>query len=154
MRHPDGSGRAVEHKPALRNRTPVALGGCTFSPQTALMATNLSDGEPAMANASKKNMGSGAQGKGDGTGAMTELPDGVLEENMVLSNRDKSLHSDERGLDSRMVQTEQYHDHAAARRNFDEGQPGAGEDGANTTGLSGPMTNTSGEESSLKSRGE
>jgi hypothetical protein len=31
-----------------------------------------------MANESKKNMGSGAQGKGDGTGALTELPDGVL----------------------------------------------------------------------------
>ena len=65
-------------------------------------------------------MGPGTQGKGDGTGAMSELPEGVLEENMVLSNRDKSRHSDERGLDSRTVQTEQYHDHAANRRNFDE----------------------------------
>src|SRR3954468_7900570 len=43
-----------------------------------------------MANASKKHMGSGMQGKGDGTGALTELPEGILEENMVLSNRDKS----------------------------------------------------------------
>ena len=52
-----------------------------------------------MANASKKHMGSGTQGKGDGTGALTELPEGILEENMDLSNRDKSQHSDERGLD-------------------------------------------------------
>jgi hypothetical protein len=59
-----------------------------------------------MANASKKHMGSGTQGKGDGTGALTELPEGILEENMVLSNRDKSQHNDERGLDSRAVQTE------------------------------------------------
>jgi hypothetical protein len=77
-----------------------------------------------MANASKKTAGTGAQGKGAGTGAMTELPEGVLEENMVLSNRDKSRHSDERGLDSRQVQTEQYRDHAANRRDFDaDGEP-------------------------------
>jgi hypothetical protein len=73
-----------------------------------------------MANASKKSMGSAAQGKGDGSGAMTELPEGVLQDNMVLSNRDKSRHSDERGLDSRQVQTEQYRDHVGARRDFDE----------------------------------
>ena len=73
-----------------------------------------------MANASKTHMGPGTQGKGDGTGAMSELPEGVLEENMVLSNRDKSRHSDERGLDSRAIQTEQYHDHAGNRRNFDD----------------------------------
>src|ERR671927_698629 len=100
-----------------------------------------------MANASKTHMGPATQGKGSGTGAMTELPDGVLEENMVLSNRDKSLHSDERGLDSKAVQTEQYHDHAANRRNFDE-QPNPGE--ANTSGVSAPMTTTSGADSSLE----
>jgi hypothetical protein len=89
-----------------------------------------------MANASKKTAGTGSQGKGDGTGAMTELPEGVLAEilaeNMVLSNRDKSRHSDERGLDSRQVQTEQYRDHAANRRDFDDAgdprQPEAQED--------------------------
>ncbi|AWN43262.1 hypothetical protein U8607_15120 [Methylobacterium durans] len=73
-----------------------------------------------MAKADRHNMGPGAQGKGSGTGAMTELPEGVLPENSVLSNRDKSRHSDERGLDGRHVQTEQYHDHAGARRNFDD----------------------------------
>ena len=72
-----------------------------------------------MANASKR-MGPGAQGKRSGTGAFTELPEGVLEENMVLSNRDKSRHGDERGLDSATVQTEQYHDHARNHRNFDK----------------------------------
>lgn len=104
-----------------------------------------------MANASNKNMGSGTQGKGDGTGAMTELPEGVLEDNMVLSNRDKSRHSDERGLDSRQVQTEQYRDHVGARRNFDEqGQPPeTGETDGNSSGLSGPMTDGSGEDGSL-----
>jgi hypothetical protein len=70
-----------------------------------------------MANASK-HMGPGAQGKRSGSGALTELPEGVLEENMVLSNRDKSRHSDQRGLDSATVQTEQYHDHARNHRNF------------------------------------
>jgi hypothetical protein len=38
---------------------------------------------------------------------------------MVLSNRDKSRHSDERGLDSATVQTEQYHDHAGNQRKFE-----------------------------------
>ena len=102
-----------------------------------------------MAKADKHTMGPGTQGKGDGTGAMTELPDGVLPENRVLSNRDKSRHSDERGLDSKTVQTEQYHDHAGNRRNFDQ-QPGLG--GANTSGVTRPMTDTSGADSSLKAQ--
>jgi len=76
-----------------------------------------------VANASK-HMGPGAQGKRSGTGAMTELPEGMLEENMVLSNRDKSRHSDERGLDSATVQTEQYHDHARNHRNFESSDTG------------------------------
>jgi hypothetical protein len=62
-----------------------------------------------MSNASKKHMGAGAQGKGDGTGALTnERP---LPENMVLSNRDKKQHSDDRGQDLKWVQTEQRRDH-------------------------------------------
>jgi hypothetical protein len=64
-------------------------------------------------------MGPGAQGKRSGTGALTELPEGMLEENMVLSNRDKSRHTDQRGLDSATVQTEQYHDHVGNQRKFD-----------------------------------
>lgn len=63
-----------------------------------------------------KHMGKGSHGKGDGSGAMTELPDDILPENMVLSNRDKAQHSNERGLDSKFIQTEQYQDHAANRR--------------------------------------
>jgi len=50
---------------------------------------------------------------------MTVLAEGVLAENMVLSNRDKATHSGERGLDSRHVQTEQFHDHVGARRDFE-----------------------------------
>ncbi|MEH3148459.1 MAG: hypothetical protein PGN34_24755 [Methylobacterium frigidaeris] len=99
-----------------------------------------------MANASKNNMGPGAQGKRSGTGAMTELPEGILPENMVLSNRDKAQHSQERGLDSRNIQTEQYQDHAGNRRNFDE----QARRDANTSGLGGPMTDVSGDDGSLK----
>jgi hypothetical protein len=105
-----------------------------------------------VANASKTHMGPATQGKGSGTGAMTELPEGILEENMVLSNRDKSQHSQERGLDSKTIQTEQYHDHAGNRRNFDQtlGGKGAG----NASGLAGPMSDDSGELSSLTSRSD
>jgi hypothetical protein len=78
---------------------------------------------------------------------MTELPEGVLPENMVLSNRDKSQHSDQRGLDSKNVQTEQYQDHAGNRRNFGEQGSVAGD--GNTSGLSNPMSDMSGDESSL-----
>ena len=107
-----------------------------------------------MANAGKKHIGSGAHGKSDGSGSMTELPEGVLEENMVLSNRDKSRHSGERGLDSRQVQTDQYRDHVGARRNFEEQarQQAEQQGEGNTSGLSGPMSDTSGDLSSLKSQ--
>jgi hypothetical protein len=74
----------------------------------------------ATGHGSKKKIGSGSQGKGDGSGAMTILPEGLLRENMVLSNRDKAQHNEQRGLDSRMVQTEQYHDHVANQRHGDE----------------------------------
>ncbi|GJD52438.1 hypothetical protein OPKNFCMD_5203 [Methylobacterium crusticola] len=83
-----------------------------------------------MAKADRHSMGAGAQGKGSGTGAMTELPEGILEENMVLSNRDKAQHGDARGLDSKRVQTEQYQDHAANRRNFDQTMPEPGGEGS------------------------
>ncbi|MER8414152.1 hypothetical protein [Mesorhizobium sp. L2C084A000] len=46
---------------------------------------------------------------------MTVTPKDKLEENKVLSNRDKAQHSKERGLDSRQVATEQHQDHAANR---------------------------------------
>jgi len=68
-----------------------------------------------MANASKKHMGLGAQSKGTGTGAQTDIPKEMIGENMILSNRDKSRHSAERGLDSKQVQTEQLQDHAGNR---------------------------------------
>ena len=63
-----------------------------------------------MANASKKHMGPGAQGKGDGSGANTELQRDLVGENDILSNRDKSRHSQERGLDGKQVQNEQRQD--------------------------------------------
>lgn len=47
---------------------------------------------------------------------MTNLQEGMLEENQVLSNRDKAQHPETRGLDSKNVQTEQYQDHSANRR--------------------------------------
>jgi hypothetical protein len=106
-----------------------------------------------MANASKNHLGAAAlvRGKGSGTGAMTELPEGILEENMVLSNRDKSLHSQERGLDSKAVQTEQYQDHAGNRRNFDQQGMGGS---PNSSGMSAPMSTTSSADSSLERRAD
>lgn len=75
-----------------------------------------------MAKADRKHFGAGARdkGKGDGTGAMSELGEAQLPAGGVLSNRDKAQHSDGRGLDSKHVQTEQYQDHAANRRPRDE----------------------------------
>ena len=55
--------------------------------------------EVLMSNASKKQVGSGAQGKGDGRGALAGEP--AVPENMILSNRDKKQHSSGRGQDSR-----------------------------------------------------
>lgn len=72
-----------------------------------------------MAHASKKHMSPGLQGKGNGTGATTDMPEGAVGDNAVLSNRDKSRHTDARGLDSKAVQTEQHQDHSA-NRNPDE----------------------------------
>jgi hypothetical protein len=69
-----------------------------------------------MAKADRKHHGPGVQGKGDGVGAMTEMPED-LPENAVLSNRDKKQHSEARGLDSKAVQTEQRQDHPASRQN-------------------------------------
>jgi hypothetical protein len=68
-----------------------------------------------MARASKKRIGPGAQGKGDGTGANTEIPKDRIEENAVLSNRDKAQHSQERGLDSRQTRNDQLQDQPANR---------------------------------------
>ena len=68
-----------------------------------------------MANASKKHMGPGSQGKGDGTGALSDISKQQIPENIVLSNRDKAQHSSERGLDSKQVQNEQFQDQPANR---------------------------------------
>lgn len=75
-----------------------------------------------MAHASSKHMGSGTHGKGSGEGAMTDIDKDILPDNMVLSNRDKSRHSRERGLDSKTVQTEQFHDHEANHLQDDDTQ--------------------------------
>ena len=101
-----------------------------------------------MANASKHNMGPGAQGKGSGEGAMDELPSKMLGENMVLSNRDKAQHSDARGLDSKAVQTEQFQDNSANHwTDPDDAMKGDG----NTSGNKGLRSNASGDDSSLES---
>jgi hypothetical protein len=64
---------------------------------------------------SKTHFRSGLHGKGDGTGALTEIPKEKIGDNMVLSNRDKAQHSEVRGLDGKAIQTEQLQDHAANR---------------------------------------
>ncbi len=68
-----------------------------------------------MANADHKHHGKGVKGKGDGGGAMTDLP-ADLPEHAVLDNRDKQQHTDERGLDSKHIETEQRQDHVANRQ--------------------------------------
>jgi hypothetical protein len=65
------------------------------------------------AHGDDKHHGPGAKGKGAGRGAMTDMRDELIGENTVLSNRDKTEHSRERGQDSRWIQTEQLEDHAA-----------------------------------------
>ena len=73
----------------------------------------------ASGHGGKKVMGAGSQGKGTGTGAMTTMPEGMVGENMILSNRDKAQHASGRGLDSKQIQTEQHQNHSANR--YDEG---------------------------------
>lgn len=68
-----------------------------------------------MANASKTHFGEGSQGKKDGSGAMTHMDLSKIGENDVLSNRDKKLHGDGRGLDGNAVKSDQYQDHSANR---------------------------------------
>ena len=63
-----------------------------------------------MAKADRKHMGTGAQGKGSGSGAMTDLPREEVEDNAILSNRDKQQHTKERGQDSKRIQSEQHDD--------------------------------------------
>jgi hypothetical protein len=72
-----------------------------------------------MAKASRKHFGAGVRGKGAGVGAQTDVPKDKLTESMVLSNRDKKRHSDERGLDSREIKNEQFQDHAGNRLSDD-----------------------------------
>lgn len=52
---------------------------------------------------------------GKGTGAMTELDKDLVGETDILSNRDKKLHTEERGQDGNAIKTEQEQDHAANR---------------------------------------
>ncbi|MER9326886.1 MULTISPECIES: hypothetical protein [unclassified Mesorhizobium] len=68
-----------------------------------------------MASGGKKHIGSGSQGKGTGAGAMTDLAKDRIEENAVLSNRDKKQHSEERGQDGNRIKSDQYQDHSADR---------------------------------------
>jgi hypothetical protein len=60
-----------------------------------------------MTRGDRKYVGAGAQGKGSGAGAMTNLPAEKVEENIILSNRDKQQHTQERGQDSKRIQSEQ-----------------------------------------------
>lgn len=64
-----------------------------------------------MANASHKHVGLGAQGKGNGGGALSELPVEAVPANGILSNRDKAQMSGARGQDGKWLQSEQMQDH-------------------------------------------
>ncbi|KRR07261.1 hypothetical protein CQ12_00230 [Bradyrhizobium jicamae] len=54
-----------------------------------------------------------ARPKGAGSGAMTNLQDELVGENVVLSNRDKVVESGDRGQDGKWIETEQLADHVA-----------------------------------------
>ncbi len=58
-----------------------------------------------MSKGGKKHVGAGAHGKCAGTGANTDIEKEKIGENMVLSNREKSQHSDQRGMDSSIFRT-------------------------------------------------
>jgi hypothetical protein len=73
-----------------------------------------------MPKGDRKHIGRGAQQKRTGSGAMTDIDKDKIGENMVLSNRDKALHTRERGMDGAQVKTEQYQDHAGNRLPDDE----------------------------------
>ncbi|MHC2280864.1 hypothetical protein ACVME8_007507 [Bradyrhizobium diazoefficiens] len=73
-----------------------------------------------MPNGGKTHIGSGARGKGAGTGALTDIAKDKVGDNMILSNHDKAQHSDIRGMDGKFIQTEQYQDHSANRLLDDE----------------------------------
>jgi hypothetical protein len=74
-----------------------------------------------MSKGGKKQVGAGAHGKGAGVGAKSEIQKEKIGDNMVLSNRDKSQHSDQRGMDSKHIQSEQFQDHSANRLDEDVG---------------------------------
>lgn len=76
-----------------------------------------------MAKAGRKHMGVGAQGKGDGSGAMAPERDDLIGENMILSNHDKAQHSQERGLDGKTIHADQNQDNPGAR--LADGESGA-----------------------------
>jgi hypothetical protein len=73
-----------------------------------------------MSKGGKKHIGAGTHGKGAGSGARSDVPNDKIGENMVLSNRDKSQHSESRGMDGKHIQTEQYRNHATNRLVDDE----------------------------------
>jgi hypothetical protein len=72
-----------------------------------------------MSNGGKKHFGPATHGKGAGTGALTDIPKDKIGDNMILSNRDKSQHTDQRGMDGKYIQSEQLQDHAANRLDDD-----------------------------------
>ncbi|RUU82876.1 MAG: hypothetical protein EOS05_21010 [Mesorhizobium sp.] len=54
-------------------------------------------------------------GKSAGAGAVTSPEKDEIEENAVLSNRNKKQHGQERGLDGNRIKPDQYQEHAADR---------------------------------------
>jgi hypothetical protein len=55
-------------------------------------STIASNGAEGWSKQVRRTLGIGSQGKGNRTGAMTVLAEGVLPENMVLSTRDEATH--------------------------------------------------------------
>lgn len=68
-----------------------------------------------MANASRKKMGAGTQGKGSGSGAGTEIQKDLIGENQALDNRDKAGGTRQRGADTKGAQVDQYQENPQTR---------------------------------------
>ena len=73
-----------------------------------------------MSKGGKKHIGAGAHGKGAGSGANSDIAKEKIGDHMVHSNRDKSQHTDQRGMDGKHIQSEQLQDHAANRLRDDD----------------------------------
>ena len=68
-----------------------------------------------MAHADRKHHGPAHQGKGDGTGAMSQTDPEAIPANATLSDRDRASHAEGRGPDGGRIAADQRQDSPKAR---------------------------------------